>query len=254
MNILRNLFGGSGAGTQPFVPEGLRIYAVGDIHGRMDLLQALNEKIRRDLESRPVGESIAIFLGDYADRGAESRAVIDYLASGQSVCDSRLCLRGNHDQIFLSFLDDPSVLLDWRDLGGLETLYSYGVSPPMNRDPEEMARCQERFLEVVPDEHVAFLEELPLTAEFGTYLFVHAGINPGKDLDHQHEDDLLWIRDPFLASRRDFGVIVVHGHTPHAEYEHLPNRINVDTGAVLSGRLTCAVLEGDSVGFMQTGG
>lgn len=254
MSLFKSLFGSSDAGTQPYVPDGLRIYAVGDIHGRMDLLQSLNEKMRQDLERNPVGQSLEIYLGDYADRGADSRAVIDYLASDQRICDERVCLKGNHDKILLTFLEDSSVLIDWRDLGGLETLYSYGVSPPMTRDPEQAAECQARLINVIPENHVAFLRDLPLTAEFGSYLFVHAGIDPDKDLDRQEENDLLWIRDPFLSSRRDFGVIVVHGHTPQSQYEHLPNRINVDTGAVLSGRLTCAVLEDDTVRFLQTGG
>lgn len=253
MRLFKNFFGGADARTQPHVPEGVRIYAVGDIHGRLDLLELLSDRIRQDLERRPVDSSIEIYIGDYTDRGPDSRAVIDYLASDRRVCDRRVCLKGNHDKIFLTFLEDASVLIDWRDLGGLETLYSYGVSPPMSRDPEQAADCQARLLSVIPDAHVAFLRELPLKAEIGNYLFVHAGIDPDKDLEQQDESDLLWIRDPFLSCRRDFGVIVVHGHTPKSQYEHLPNRINVDTGAVFSGRLTCVVLEGDSIRFLQTG-
>jgi serine/threonine protein phosphatase 1 len=252
MRYFKSFLGNSRTGTQPDVPEGLRIYAIGDVHGRMDLLQLLNEMIRHDLESRPVRESIEIFLGDYTDRGADSRAVIDYLASDQRVCDRRICLKGNHDEIFLTFLEDPSVLVEWRDLGGLETLYSYGVSPPISRDPKQAAECQARLLEIIPESHVAFLQNLCLKAEFGSYFFVHAGIDPNKDIERQDENDLLWIRDPFLSCRSDFGVIVVHGHTPQSQYEHLPNRINVDTGAALSGRLTCAVLEANSVRFLQT--
>jgi serine/threonine protein phosphatase 1 len=251
--MLKNLFGRSGAKTAPHVPAGLRIYAIGDIHGRFDLLQEIADMIEADLMRHPVDRSLEIYLGDYVDRGPDSSAVLDYLSAAPSVCGKRLCLKGNHDEIFLSFLADPSVLMDWRGLGGLETLYSYGVSPPMTRDPELAARCCERLVETMPEGHVAFLRDLPLRADFGSYLFVHAGIRPDRPKDMQNDDDLIWIREPFLSSRRDFGCIVVHGHTPRDRYEVRANRINVDTGAYLSGVLTCVVLESDRIRFLQTG-
>lgn len=253
MGVFKNIFGRSGTRTKPFVPDGLRIYAIGDIHGRYDLLQELAGLIARDLEQHRIERSIEIYLGDYVDRGPASRAVLGYLSSAPSICDQRICLKGNHDEIFLSFLHEPSVLMDWRGLGGLETLFSYGLSPPMSRDPELASKCQKQLLEIIPESHVAFLRGLPLRAEFGTYLFVHAGLRPDRSKDSQDEEDLLWIREPFLSSRRDHGCIVVHGHTPRDEYELRPNRINVDTGAYLSGRLTCAVLEGSAARFIQTG-
>jgi serine/threonine protein phosphatase 1 len=252
MGILNRLFGLSGVGTQPYVPEGLRIYAIGDVHGRFDLLQSMAAMIKQDLDRSPIDRSIEIMLGDYVDRGPDSCAVIEYLSSAPSVCDRRICLKGNHDEIFLSFLEDPSVLVDWRDLGGLETLFSYGVSPPLSRDPALAADCQQRLLEAMPEAHIAFLRGLPVKAEFGSYFFVHAGIRPDRPLDRQDDDDLIWIRDPFLTSRRDHGCIVVHGHSPNDDYEILPNRINVDTGAYLSGRLTCVVLERNAARFIQT--
>jgi len=253
MSVLKKLFGRSGTRTKPFVPDGLRIYAVGDVHGRFDLLQQLTGLIERDLKQHSIERSLEIYLGDYVDRGPESRAVLDYLSSAPSICDQRLCLKGNHDDIFQSFLHDSTVLMDWRGLGGLETLFSYGISPPMTRDPDLAVKCQKQLLDIIPEGHVAFLRGLPLRAEFGSYLFVHAGLRPDRSKDSQNDDDLLWIREPFLSSRRDFGCIVVHGHTPRDNYEIRPNRINVDTGAYLSGRLTCAVLEGNATRFIQTG-
>jgi len=253
MSMLKNLFGRSGAKTVPQVPAGMRAYAIGDIHGRFDLLQEITGMIEADLKRNPIDLSVEIYLGDYVDRGPDSRAVLNYLSSAPSVCVKRVCLKGNHDEIFLTYLKDPSVLVDWRELGGLETLYSYGVSPPMSRDPELATQCHERLLEIMPEGHIAFLRGLPLRVELGTYLFVHAGIRPDRPKDKQNDDDLIWIREPFLSSRRDYGCIVVHGHTPHDRYEVRSNRINVDTGGYLSGVLNCAVLEGETIRFLQTG-
>jgi serine/threonine protein phosphatase 1 len=252
MNIFKFFGFGQSAGTQPHVPDGMRIYAVGDIHGRFDLLQKIGDLIRADLARHPVERSIEIYLGDYVDRGPASKSVLDHLSSDSMVCDKRICLKGNHDDMFLSFLEDPSILTDWRDLGGLETIFSYGVSPPMTRNRELVAECQQLFAAAVPKSHAQFLNGLPLKAEIGSYLFVHAGLRPGRPKEHQDDTDLLWIREPFLSSRRDHGCIVVHGHTPRQDYEILPNRINVDTGAYLSGHLTCAVLEGAVIRVLQT--
>ncbi len=252
MNILKFFGIGRSVETSPYVPEGQRVYAVGDIHGRFDLLQKINDLIEADLSRHPVESSIEIYLGDYTDRGPASNAVLDHLSSAPAICDRRICLKGNHDEIFLSFLEDPDVLMDWRDLGGLETIFSYGVSPPMTRDREPALDCQQSFIKAVPAEHVRFLNGLPLKVEIGSYFFVHAGLRPNRPKDDQDESDLLWIREPFLSSRRDHGCIVVHGHTPQENYEIRPNRINVDTGAYLSGRLTCAVLERHTIRFLQT--
>lgn len=252
MSILRKLgLGRPGSMTRAFVPDGQRVYAIGDIHGRFDLLTKMNSLISEDLASYPIDDSVEVYLGDYTDRGADSRAVLEHLSSAPSVCSRRICLKGNHDEIFLRFLHDAAVLSDWRGLGGLETLFSYGIQPPMTRDDASSEHCHKLFVDAVPPRHVQFLQQLPLTTEIGSYFFVHAGLRPDLPKDMQDDSDLLWIREPFLSSRRDHGCIVVHGHTPREDYESLDNRINVDTGAYLSGRLTCVVLEGEDRRFLQ---
>ena len=252
MNLLRKLgIGRSNGWTKPEIPPGTRVYAIGDIHGRHDLLVKLGELIRQDQIDNPVEQSIEIYLGDYVDRGPETKLVIDHLTAESRNCDRRICLKGNHEDILLSFLIHPETLDQWRELGGSETLYSYGVQPPWSRDPDLAARCRDEFLEKLPDTHLAFLSKLPPHVVIGSYLFVHAGIRPGRPLEDQDYNDFLWIRGAFLESRSDHGFIVVHGHTPQETYEVLPNRINIDTWAFLSGRLTCAVLEGENQRFIQ---
>jgi len=252
MNWLKRISGGRNSGkTMPELPAGVRVYATGDIHGRIDLLERMEGLIRQDLAVNPVEQSIEVFLGDYVDRGPDSKAVLEYLSASRTHCDRRICLKGNHEDILLEFLDVPGILDHWRDLGGMETLYSYGVQPPRTRAPDHATRCRDEFERAVPDTHIDFLRNLPLHIEIGSYLFVHAGLRPGRPLEPQDEKDLLWIREPFLASWKDHGFIVVHGHTPQQEYEVRANRINVDTWAYLSGCLTCVVLEGETQRFIQ---
>ena len=251
MNWLKKINVGGRATTKPELPPGLRVYAIGDVHGRYDLLEKLHAIIGQDLIDFPVEESTEIFLGDYVDRGPQSRAVIEHLCKTPTNCDRRVCLKGNHENILLDFLDAPEVLEHWRDLGGLETLYSYDVQPPRTRDIDQAMACRDQFLRALPEAHLDFLRTLPLYIALGSYLFVHAGIRPSRALEEQEEQDLMWIRGPFLDSRKDHGFVVVHGHTPQQDYEVLPNRINVDTWAYLSGRLTCVVLEGDNKRFIQ---
>ena len=227
-----------------------RLYVIGDIHGRADLLDRMSAGIARDLNSRPIDDALTVTLGDYIDRGPDSRGVLDRLARNPFATDY-VALRGNHEALLETFLRDPATADHWRRLGGLETLHSYGVDvgPLMRgRNYETAARA---LLAAMPPEHFDFLASLcgPLTV--GRYFLCHAGVRPGVPLERQSEDDLLWIRDEFLDSKTDFGKIVVHGHTPTEEPEHLPNRINVDTGAFMTGRLTCAVLEGAQVRFLS---
>ena len=206
--------------------------------------------IARDLDSRPIEDPLTVTLGDYIDRGPNSRGVIDRLARNPFPTDF-IALKGNHEALFATFLRDPSTAAHWRRVGGLETLHSYGVDVgPLMRGRDYEAAAQ-ALLAAVPPEHFAFLAALrgPLTV--GRYFLCHAGVRPGIPLEGQSEDDLLWIRDEFLDSKTDFGKIVVHGHTPAEEPELLPNRINVDTGAFMTGRLTCAVLEGEKVRFLS---
>jgi len=235
--------------TAPSLPDGLRIYAVGDVHGRLDLLTALAAQIDGDIAERPVAEAIVIFLGDYIDRGAQSRGVIDWLMEAPSRADRRICLMGNHEEMLLTALADPGVTNTWLYNGGDATLASYGVT----KLPTAPEARREALNAAIPPRHRAFLAALPRRVEFGTYLFVHAGIDPSRPLDDQDPEDLLWIRQPFHRSNADFGRIVVHGHTPVREPDIRANRINIDTGAVFSDRLTAIALEGATQRILQTG-
>lgn len=239
--------------TRPSLPPGLRLYAIGDLHGRFDLLQWARGAIADDLARRPADHSIEIYLGDYVDRGPDSRQVVQLLAGGaQPVCDERICLKGNHEDVLMQVLDDPRILLYWRELGGFETLYSYGVVPPVLLSDEALRQAHVAFRSRLSPAELDFLGGLKLSVEFGSYLFVHAGIDPSLPLDGQRPHDLIWIREPFLLSGADFGRIVVHGHTPAYTPERLANRINIDTGAYATGRLTCLVLEGAEQRFLQS--
>ena len=239
--------------TLPSLPPGLRAYAVGDLHGRFDLLQWARGAIAEDLARYPAAHSVEIYLGDYVDRGPASREVLQLLAGGAPpVCDRRICLKGNHEDVLLQFLEDPQILRYWRDIGGLGTLYSYGVAPPAMLSDEAIRDAHAAFRARLSEMELRFLRSLELTAHFGSYLFVHAGIDPSRPLDRQRPEDLIWIREPFLTSQADFGRIVVHGHTPGYEAQLLPNRINIDTGAFATGRLTCLVLEGADQRLLQS--
>jgi serine/threonine protein phosphatase 1 len=228
-----------------------RLYVIGDIHGRSDLLDLMIAKIARDLETSPIEECLTVTIGDYIDRGSDSRGVIDRLAQNPFPTDF-VALKGNHEALFETFLRDPSVVTHWRHLGGLETLHSYGVAAGpllMGKSLDEAARSLQA---AIPQAHFDFLASLRTSLIVGRYFLCHAGVRPGVSLERQSEDDLLWIRDHFLNSNADFGKIVVHGHTPTEKPEVLPNRINVDTGAFMTGRLTCAVLEMEQVRFLST--
>ncbi len=237
------------------VPDGTRLYAIGDIHGRDDLLERLLQAILRDAASAAAGmRRVLLYVGDYVDRGLASRQVIERLLAPPPEPFETVHLLGNHEEAFLDFLAGEPVAFDWFRYGGLETLYSYEV--PVTRQPghpidvEEMRR---RALEAVPAAHVAFLQACKLWHVEGDYAFVHAGVRPGIPLEQQRRQDLLWIRDEFLSSTRDHGSkIVVHGHTICRQPEVRANRINIDTGAYASGRLTCLVLEGDTRRFLHT--
>jgi serine/threonine protein phosphatase 1 len=211
------------------------IYAIGDIHGRADLLAGLLSEIKADAAGKE--RPLIVFLGDYVDRGPDSKGVIDAILGGIPGFDV-VCLRGNHEDLMLGALEGTS---DWHAdcwalNGATETLRSYGGR------------------ENIPADHISFLRSLKNYHHEPPYLFVHAGVRPGLPLAEQEEQDLLWIRRQFLESRDDHGFIVVHGHTPMDEPEVKPNRINVDTGAVWSGRLTCVVLDGRSAPrFLQVG-
>jgi serine/threonine protein phosphatase 1 len=236
--------------------EGRRMYAVGDIHGRLDLLTEMLARIRADLAARPHPRPLVVFLGDYIDRGPEVRGVIEALIALRDDPLPTRFLLGNHDSYVRAYLDDP----DWFDrtyhwlhenMGGNATLASYGV-PGANWDAPEATR--DAFAHAFPAGHMAFIDACELMIPIGGYLFVHAGIRPGVPLDRQDPDDLIWIREPFLSSRADFGFKVVHGHTIVPAVEHHANRIAVDTGAIRTGVLSAIVLEDDRVDLLTARG
>ncbi len=232
--------------TKPRLPDGVRIYAIGDVHGRADLLQSMLTVIDADLARSPVKRAIQVFLGDYIDRGPDSRAVLDLLIA-RSKSHEIVCLKGNHEVFLLEVLKDPGRLQEWRHFGGLLTLVSYGIAPTMNPTAEEQIELIEGLARALPAEHLKFLEQLPSSFTCGDFFFVHAGVKPGIPLERQQDQDLLWIREEFLNSERRFGKYIVHGHTPVRTPDIRPNRINIDTGAYATGNLTLLTIQGDSL-------
>ncbi|MBV8425996.1 MAG: serine/threonine protein phosphatase [Hyphomicrobiales bacterium] len=232
-------------------PPGQRVYAVGDIHGRVDLLSRMLDLIRTHEAKAPSAASTMVFLGDYVDRGPSSREVIDrLLAFGKE--HRSVFLMGNHEEALLRFLVDPRDGLQWFRLGGLQTLASYGIDIDALHFGVGPEGVRTAFLAALPDAHREFFLTLELSRSIGEFFFCHAGVRPGVELGTQAPHDLIWIREEFLTWRGDFGMMVVHGHTPVAEPELLPNRVNVDTGAFATGRLTCAVIEGSEIRFLST--
>jgi serine/threonine protein phosphatase 1 len=233
---------------RPRIPNGVRIYAVGDVHGRIDLLEQVLSRIDADQAAYPA-RSIHVFLGDYVDRGPSSRQVLDRLIE-RSRTQKTIALKGNHEAMIAQFLENPDVLDQWRRFGGLETLISYGLEPSMRNDALERVRLAGALDHALPAEHRAFLLGLVPSFMCGDYFFVHAGVRPGIPLSRQQEHDLLWIRNDFLVHEEDYSKIIVHGHSPVLLPEVRPNRINIDTGAYVTGRLSCLVLEGDELLFI----
>jgi serine/threonine protein phosphatase 1 len=226
------------------LPRGRRIYAIGDIHGSIVQLRDLHARIAADLRARPVASALLIHLGDYVDKGGDSRAVLDHLIDlvpppGLDV----LNLTGNHEETMLAALSgDGAAAADWLWGGGRATLEAWGIDPDSPREdwPQHFA-----------PHHLRFLRRLHLHHQEGGYLFVHAGIRPGIALQDQSREDLLRIRHDFLGSDRDHGVVVVHGHTAGFQPVVRDNRIGLDTAAWSGGPLTCGVFEGETLGFLQ---
>lgn len=234
-------------------PPGMRIYAIGDIHGRDDLLRVLHERILDDIADGNPLQTTIVYLGDYVDRGLGSARVIDMLLDEPLPGTRSVHLKGNHEEAVLDFLDDASFGMVWRNFGGLETLYSYGVPDAMSiSSVPEFVAAQEAFADHLPARHLNWLKGLRPSVTLGDYFFTHAGVRPGVPLEKQSEEDLMWIRDVFLDSDASFGKIVVHGHTPEPEPVLRHNRIGVDTGAYMTDVLTCVVLEGEAQRFLDT--
>lgn len=233
------------------LPQGHTLYAVGDIHGRVDLLRRLHRCI--DLDTMKHGNrAVEIYLGDYIDRGPQSAEVIESLLSRARIADI-ICLKGNHEAIIEKALQGSISFEQWRSIGGRETLLSYGLDPSRIRHltHEDLGGV---LHDIIPDRHKEFLRSLHLSFEFETYLFVHAGVRPYVSLAEQQPEDILWIRQEFLDFKGEFGRTVVHGHTPVTEPQFMKNRINVDTGAYATGRLTCLRISEDGVSVLGCDG
>jgi serine/threonine protein phosphatase 1 len=240
------LFGSKVDPIDPRLPKGMRVYAIGDVHGRADLLDRTFTRIDADLTRRPVAHAVEVFLGDYVDRGPSSRTVLDLLIHRSHSRDT-VFLKGNHEAIMVDFLHNPAVLRDWRQCGGLETLLSYGLKPTMTRTSNEQKALSGALVRAMPLRHQTFLHSLRSSYTCGDFFFVHAGVKPGVPLAEQRDEDLLWIRDDFLLYEQEFEKIIVHGHTPVPEADLRPNRINIDTGAYATGKLTCVMIEGNNI-------
>lgn len=230
------------------IPDGIRIYVTGDVHGRADLLSAQFRCIDSDCKDKEI-RIIHVFLGDYFDRGPDSAGVVDLLIE-RSHLYRTVFLKGNHEILVKQFLDDPRTVYNWRKYGGGFTLASYGLGKMITVQPLQVEKLSECFGLALPVTHRRFLDNLELTFSCGDYVFAHAGIRPGVPLDRQCEDDVCWIRDEFLNYRASFGKRIVHGHTPVREPDIRENRINIDTGAYVSNRLTCLRIEGDEIFFL----
>ena len=239
--------------SKPSTPRGYRAYAIGDIHGRLDLLDRLIEAVDADLTNRPSSKNLIIFLGDLIDRGPDSRGVVERLRTFRHDRLKPIFLAGNHEEVLLRILEgEPGLLQNWLRFGGADCLASYGVDAfdLGGSEPEAL----DRIKAAIPKEHVSFIASFSDTLTFGDYLFVHAGVRPGIDLRHQSQSDLRWIRSPFLEDETDHGVVVVHGHTISGEVELRSNRIGIDTGAYRTGVLTALALEGTSKWTLSTAG
>ncbi|MDB5698735.1 MAG: serine/threonine protein phosphatase [Alphaproteobacteria bacterium] len=231
---------------------GARAYAIGDIHGRLDLLDLLLRRIDEDRAARPTKKSFIIFLGDLIDRGPDSAGVVERLRQYRPSGARAVFLGGNHEEVLLRILaGEKNILASWLKFGGAECLESYGVDAEALRHREEGEAI--RLLQAnIPMEHRQFLESFADTFRFGDYLFVHAGIRPGVAIDAQDKSDLRWIREPFLTDAKEHGCVVVHGHTIVEKVEERRNRIGIDTGAYQSGVLTALAIEDAQRWFLAT--
>ena len=249
--FLQKLFGASAAVVAPLasLPKGRRVYAIGDVHGRLDLLAALAAAIESDDAALAPAQSSVILLGDLIDRGAESAGVVDFAREWQDRRDVRV-LAGNHEEMFLKSFDNAEVLRHFLRHGGKETLLSFGMSWSAYATAT-VEKVREMMAEVVPAEDRAFIEGLEDKIAIGDYLFVHAGIEPEMPIEDQKPADLRWIREPFLSHAGPHPLMVVHGHTITQEPVDNGIRIGIDTGAYASGRLTALVLEGKQRRFLE---
>ena len=237
---------------RPRMPDNRRIYCVGDIHGRFDLLTELVSMIKRDALDFG-GSKVIVYLGDYIDRGPESKQVLDFLVAGPPEGFDQVCLLGNHEKAMLDFLMVPEQCAAWLGFGGRETLESYGVSEDDVESRWVLTELRNLLKSKLPESHREFLRDCSLTHSEGDYFFAHAGVKPGCPLDLQDPKDLMWIRDEFTQSDQDHGAVVVHGHSIMEKPVFRSNRIGIDTGAFYTGVLTALILEGEDQRLLQTG-
>jgi len=252
MGLFDKLKSGLRGRTGPRGKAGARAYAIGDIHGRLDLLENLLEMVETDIAAQPPARNFIIFLGDLIDRGPDSAAVVERLRTYKPADARPIFLSGNHEEIMLRVLDgDEDLLRNWLKFGGAECAESYGLDSDALRRLDGKSAI-ELLRGKIPREHRHFLEGFADTFRFGDYLFVHAGIRPGVGLEEQDRHDLRWIREPFLTDIKEHGFMVVHGHTIVDRVEERPNRIAIDTGAYRSGVLTCLVIEDHERRYLAT--
>lgn len=256
MGLLKRISRGllTGETGLPRGKPGCRAYAVGDIHGRLDLLDTLLVQIEQDMARRKPKKTFIIFLGDLIDRGPESAGVVERLRTYRPLGARLIFLGGNHEEVLLRILDgERGVLPSWLKFGGKQCADSYGIRGDSLGRMDEAAAI-DLVRAKVPREHREFLASFADTFRFGDYLFVHAGIRPGVAIDAQDRADLRWIREPFLADSKEHGCMVVHGHTIVQAVEERRNRIGIDTGAYQSGILTALAIEDDRRWYLATGG
>lgn len=238
----------------------MRSYAIGDIHGHLSLLQAAHRRIELDRKRCKDADAPVVHLGDLVDRGPDSAGVIRYLREGMAEGAPWEVLKGNHDRLFEKFISEP----DWHDphlrgdvtylhpaIGGAQTLMSYGM---YRKTSFRIESARHEALTLVPDEDIVFLRNRPLSFEYGEVLHVHAGIRPGVPLKRQSEQDLVWIRDPFLMDTRDHGPLILHGHSALPRPTHYRNRVNIDSSAAYGGPLSAVVVEGRNVFLLSDDG
>lgn len=249
VNLFNKLFRSGGVRGRPSLPPGRRVYAIGDIHGRLDLLSTLADAIDRDDRAAEEAETTIILLGDLVDRGPDSRGVLEFARNWSQLCDLRILL-GNHEEMFLNAFYEKGVFRGFLRFGGVQTLASYGLDAEQMIDMD-FPEIKHRLTRAVPKSDRVFMHSFEHSIRMGDYLFVHAGIHPKVPLDQQDDHDCRWIREPFLSHKGDLGCMVVHGHTVKAQPELCDHRIGIDTGAYESGLLTALRLEGTDRRLIQ---
>jgi serine/threonine protein phosphatase 1 len=237
----------------PDLGEGRRVYAIGDIHGRLDLLKQLVDKIAADdLARGPASGTELIMLGDFVDRGPDSAGVLDYVMRLREWWPAITCLQGNHEEVFLmAARGDEAALRFMTRIGGRETLLSYGATEA-DLDQMTLGELRDWLMRAVPERHLRFIEDMGERVLIGDYAFVHAGIRPEVPMDEQEGRDLRWIREEFLGFEEPHQHFVVHGHSITPSVDHRSNRMGIDTGAYATGVLTAVGLQGTDQWFLNT--